>query len=49
MEIGKEIALLPFDYIEIVEAAGEGAVIIPPTESSEEIVERIDALIISGA
>ena len=41
-------ALLPFDYIEIVEAAGGVPVIIPPTESSEEIVERIDALIISG-
>ena len=41
-------ALLPIDYIEIVEAAGGVPVIIPPTESSEEIVERIDALIISG-
>ena len=44
----RKSALLPIDYIEIVEAAGGIPVIIPPTGNSEEIVERIDCLIISG-
>ena len=43
-----ECALLPKDYIDIVEAVGGIPLIIPPSEKSEEIIEQIDALIISG-
>lgn len=42
-------ALLPFRYIERVEAAGGRAVLVPPSsEGVHELLERLDALVFAG-
>ena len=42
-------ALIPFDYVEAVHAAGGRAVLIPPTTAAaRETVESVDALILTG-
>ncbi|MDQ1642972.1 MAG: putative glutamine amidotransferase [Actinomycetota bacterium] len=41
--------LLPFRYVEQVEAAGARAVVVPPSsEGAEELVERLDAIVFAG-
>lgn len=41
--------LLPFRYVERVEAAGGRAVLIPPaSEGIDEVLERLDALVFAG-
>lgn len=42
-------ALLPFRYVERVEAAGGRAVILPPTTADDdEVLERLDAVVFAG-
>lgn len=42
-------AVLPFRYVERVEAAGGRAVILPPTASSDDtVLDRLDAVVFAG-
>src|SRR3974390_1901903 len=44
-----EAALIPYDYVRAVERAGGRAVLIPPDEDGgEEVLDRLDGLILSG-
>src|SRR6476619_3407183 len=41
--------VLPFRYVEQVEAAGATAVVLPPTASSDaEVLDRLDAVVFAG-
>ena len=41
-------ALIPWNYVEKIQAAGAAVVILPPDFSANEVVSRIDGLVLAG-
>ena len=40
--------LLPFRYVERVEAAGARAVVLPPTRGDDAVLDRLDGVVLAG-